>query len=81
MGEESKYGRIVVAPNFEKILRDNHSKINAEMKRRFGKEMTFLEYTDFISRTQVTPMMVIVRPIKRGRHSKNVTMGLDGFKI
>lgn len=73
--------RMTVSPNFERFMRENHSRINEEMLRRFGKSMTFIDYTDFVSRTQVTPMVVVVRPIKRGRHSKNVRMGLDGFRI
>lgn len=73
------------------MLSRGHGRINVELKRRFNREMTFIDYTDFLANMLeddfdvVVARGVVVNPIKRGRKSRKIQLGVnrgfDGFKI
>ena len=70
---------IAVSPKFEKMLRESYTNLNIKLKNKTKKNITFIDYTDFIADLfsedfNFMAKKIIVNPIKKGRKSTNINL-------
>lgn len=77
--DKSKAVKIWVSASFDALIRDGHAKMNQILIERYGKDMTFIDYTDFLATvmgsTAIIPVSKeMLQPIKRGKSSNKIVL-------
>jgi hypothetical protein len=74
----AKDGRVMtVSPKFADMMKRGYVNTNGIVKTKFGKDMTFIDFTDFIAELMSDDFDVVLTrgmlvPKKRGRKSNKV---------